>query len=229
MNKEELFELSLRMIAELKQEIIQSVVIDCGLRLELVEQCIYISFEHGIGVNSLLVAGLPTQAMILLRSQFEAVVRAYWLLFIATNHQVSKLSFSYTFDEQFESDTCPMISEMLDKLSNADLLAKPVIDHLCMFKKYHLKQLNSFVHTGKQTFTRDVMGYKEDMVLILMGQSNNLITIAAQIMLKHTIPDKQAFISHLVKKYRACFHLEEDVDPEVRARVEKYYTDGKLK
>lgn len=229
MNKEELFELSLRMITELKQEIIQSDVIDCGPRLELVEQCIYISFEHGIGVNSLLVAGLPTQAMILLRSQFEAVVRAYWLLFIATNHQVSKLNFSYTFEEQFESDTCPMISEMLDKLSKADLPAKPVIDHLCQFKKYHLKQLNSFVHTGKQTFTRDVMGYKDEMLLILMGQSNNLITIAAQIMLKHTIPDKQAFINHLIKKYRKCFHLEEDVDAEVRARVEKYYTDGELK
>jgi len=228
-NKEELFELSLRMMAELKQEIIQSDVIDCGPRLELVEQCIYISFEHGIGVNSLLVAGLPTQAMILLRSQFEAVVRAYWLLFIATNHQVSKLNFSYTFEEQFESDTCPMISEMLDKLSKADLPAKPAIDHLCMFKKYHLKQLNSFVHTGKQTFTRDVMGYKDEMLLILMGQSNNLITIAAQIILKHTIPDKQAFINHLIKKYRKCFHLEEDVDAEVRARVEKYYTDGKLK
>lgn len=229
MKKEELFELSLRMIAELKQEIIQSDVIDCGPRLELVEQCIYISFEHGIGVTSLLVAGLPTQAMILLRSQFEAVVRAYWLLFIATNHQVWKLKFSYTFEEQFESDTCPMISEMLDKLSKADLPAKPVIYHLCQFKKYHLKQLNSFVHTGKQTFTRDVMGYKDEMLLILMGQSNNLITIAAQIMLKHTIPDKQAFINHLIKKYRKCFYLEEDVDAEGRARVEKYYTDGKLK
>jgi hypothetical protein len=84
-----------------------------------VEQCIYISFEHGIGVNSLLTAGLPIQAMILLRSQFEAVVRAYWLLFLASNHQVSKLNFSYTFEEQFQSDTCPMVSEMLEALKKA--------------------------------------------------------------------------------------------------------------
>lgn len=224
-----LLEKSLKMILELKEEIINSTVIDCGPRLDLVEQCIYISFEHGIGVNSLLVAGLPTQAMILLRSQFEAVVRAYWLLFIATNHQVSKLNFSYTFEEQFESDTCPMISEMLDKLSKADLPAKPVIDHLCQFKKYHLKQLNSFVHTGKQTFTRDVMGYKEEMLLIQMRQSNNLITVAAQIMLKHSVPDKQKFIEYLIEKYRSCFYLEDDVDPVMKARVEKYYTDGKLK
>ena len=38
------------MILELKDEIINSEVIDCGLRLDLVEQCIYISFEHGIGL-----------------------------------------------------------------------------------------------------------------------------------------------------------------------------------
>lgn len=223
MNKEELFERSLRMIAELKSEIIQSDIIDCGPRLELVEQCIYISFEHGIGVNVLLVAGLPTQAMILLRSQFEAVVRAYWLLFIATNHQVSKLNFSYTFEEQFESDTCLGLRKMLEQLIKADLEAKPAIDHLCLFEKYHLKQLHSLVHTGKQSFTRDVMGYADEMLLILMRQSNNLITIAAQIMLKHTIPEKQKFIHILIEKYRHCFYLDEDVDPAVKERVESYY------
>ena len=229
MQREKLFEASLQMIGELKQEIIESDLMDCGPRLELVEQCIYLSFEHGIGVHSLLSMGLPIQAMVLFRSQFEAVVRSYWLLFIASNYQVAKLNFSYTFEEQFESDTCPMVSEMLEKLSKADLPAKPVIDHLCDFKKYHLKQLNSLVHTGKQSFTRDIMGFNNEMLLTLMRQSNNLITVAAQIMLKHTVPDKQKFIHFLVGKYRNCFYLEEDVDPKVKDRVEKYYTDGYLK
>lgn len=127
MDIEQLFGLSTQMILELKQEIINSDIIDCGPRLDLVEQCIYISFEHGLGVSGLLSSNLPTQAMILLRSQFEAVVRAYWLLFLASNHQISKLQFSYTFEEQFESDTCPMISEMLDKLGAANLPAQPII------------------------------------------------------------------------------------------------------
>lgn len=223
MKKMELLESSIKMISELKQEILESHVIDCGPRLDLVEQCIYISFEHGVGVNSLLTAELPIQAMILLRSQFEAVVRAYWLLFLATNHQVSKLNFSYTFEEQFQSDTCPMVGEMLEALKKANLDAKPNIDHLYDFKKYHLKQLNSFVHTGKQTFTRDVMGFNEEMLLILMRQSNNLITVSAQIMLKHTVPDKQKFIHHLIGKYRQCFYLDEDVDWKMRERVESYF------
>lgn len=95
-----LLEKSLKMILELKDEIINSEVIDCGLRLDLVEQCIYISFEHGIGVNTLLTLDMPIQAMVLSRAQFESTVRAYWLLFCASNLQISKLSFDYTFEEQ---------------------------------------------------------------------------------------------------------------------------------
>ncbi len=45
MKSEELFELSLEMIAELQHEIIKSDVLNCGPRSELVEQCIYISFR----------------------------------------------------------------------------------------------------------------------------------------------------------------------------------------
>ena len=229
MDKIKLFESSLEMISELKEEIICSDVVDCGPRLELVEQCIYISFDHGIGVNNLLANDLPIQAMVLLRTQFESVVRAYWLFFLASENQVSKLNFSNTFEEQFISDTCPGLTEMLDKLSKANLPEKPVIDHLCDFKKYHLKQLNSFVHTGKQSFTRGIMGVKDEMQIILMKQSNNLVTAAAQIMLTLTVPDKQKFIHYLHEKYRNCFYLDQDVDPEIRARVEKYYTDGHLK
>lgn len=223
MKKEELFQLSLQMIAELEKEIIQSEVIDCGPRLELVEKCIFISFKHGIGVHSLLTSELPIQAMVLLRSQFEAVVRAYWLLFLATNHQVVKLNFSYTFEEQFQSDTCPMIGEMLEALKKSNIDPRQIIEHLYGFKKYHLKQLNSFVHTGKQSFTRDVMGFDEEMLLTLMRQSNNLITVSAQIMLKHTVPDKQKFIHHLIERYRQCFYLDEDVDWKTREKVKKYF------
>lgn len=229
MDREKLFASSLEMIYELKQEIINSNIIDCGPRLELVEQCIYISFEHGIAVNHLLTADLPIQALVLLRAQFEAVVRSYWLLFIAPNQAITKLNFGYTFEEQFQSDNYPMVSDMLEKLSKADLLAKPVIDHLCDFKKIHIKQLNSFVHTGKQSFTRNTIGFSHDFLIVLMRQSNNLITVAAQIMLAHSVPDNQKFINYLTGKYRQCFYLDEDVDLKTKARVEKYFSDGYLK
>lgn len=219
-----LLEKSLKMILELKDEIINSKVIDCGPRLDLVEQCIYISFEHGIGVNTLLTLDMPIQAMVLSRAQFESAVRAYWLLFCASNFQISKLSFGYTFEEQFVKDTFPTLTEMLEMLQKLDLPAKPVINMFVEFKKYHLNQLNSFVHTGKHSFTRDVMGFDENLVLTLLRQTNNLITATSQIMLTHTVPDKQKFIHFLIEKYRDCFFLQEDLDPKVKARVDSYFS-----
>ncbi|MCG8283848.1 hypothetical protein MID07_04280 [Acinetobacter seifertii] len=212
------------MILELKDEIINIEVTDCGPRLDLVEQSIYISFEHGIAVNTLLTLDMPIQAMVLFRSQFESAVRAYWLLFLASDHQISKLSFSYTFEEQFIKDTCPSLSKMLEMLHSADLPAKPVINMLVEFKKYHLNQLNSFVHTGKHSFTRDKIGFDENFVITLMRQSNNLITASSQIMLAHTVPDKQKFLHFLIEKYRDCFFMQEDLDPKVKAKVDSYFS-----
>ncbi|MCG5790277.1 DUF6988 family protein [Acinetobacter baumannii] len=219
-----LLEKSLKMILELKEEIINSTVIDCGPRLDLVGQCIYISFEHGKGVNTLLKLDMPIQAMVLSRAQFESAVRAYWLLFCATNIQISKLSFGYTFEEQFIKDTCPSLSEMLKMLQKLDLPAKPIINMFVEFKKYHLNQLNSFVHTGKHSFTRDEIGFDENLVMTLMRQSNNLITASSQIMLAHAVPDKQRFIHLLIEKYRDCFFMQEDLDPNVKARVDSYFS-----
>lgn len=219
-----LLEKSLNMILELKDEIINSEVTDCGPRLDLVEQCIYISFEHGIGVNTLLTLDMPIQAMVLSRAQFESAVRAYWLLFCATNTQISKISFGYTFEEQFIKDKCPSLSEMLEMLQKLNLPAKPIINMFVEFKKYHLNQLNSFVHTGKHSFTRDKIGFDENFVITLMRQSNNLITASSQIMLAHTVPDKQKFLHFLIEKYRDCFFMQEDLDPKVKAKVDSYFS-----
>lgn len=67
------------------------------------------------------------------------------------------------------------------------------------------------------------MGYEDEMLITLIRQSNNLITVAAQIILKHTVPDKQKYISVLIEKYRYCFYMVDDVDPIVKARVEAYF------
>ena len=219
-SKEDLFAKSLDMINELNYELENSEFINIGLRLELVSQCIQISFEHSIGVNHLLSSELPLQAMILYRAQFKAVVKSYWILFLAKNEQLSKLNFNWTFEEQLQSDNYPMIKEMLDLLLKANLPAKPIIQQFCEFQKYNLKQLNSFVHTGKQAFTRNLIGFDNRMMITLMRQSNNLVSAAAQIMLQHSNNPK--FIHTLTEKYRECFFLEEDEDPMLRARINSY-------
>lgn len=212
MDKLKLFESSLEMIGELKTEIARSDVVDCGPRLELVQQCIYISFDHGIGVNNLLANDLPIQAMVLFRAQFESVVRAYWLMFIASNDDVLKLKFNWTNDEQEQKEKYPMASQMLIQLNNIEDEVKLIIAQLMEFKVFNISALNSFVHTGKHSFTRSAIGFEHKFLLQIMRMANNLVSTAAQLMLKHTKPDKQKFLKMITLKYRECFILIDDLN-----------------
>ncbi|ENU92080.1 MULTISPECIES: DUF6988 family protein [Acinetobacter] len=207
MNKTVLFTESLKMLQEIKYEISKSNLMDCGPRLELVEQCINISIEHSIGVNLLLSTDLTMQGMVLLRAQFEAVVRAYWLMFIAENSEISVLNFSWTLEEQYLNPKIPMAHDMLELLLKANLDAHGIILQLKEFKEINLKVLHSFVHTGKHAFTRQQIGFDENLVIQLMRISNNLTSTAAQLLLYHSVPNNQKFISSITYKYKSCFTL----------------------
>jgi hypothetical protein len=58
------------------------------------------------------------------------------------------------------------------------------------------------------------------MIDTLMRQSNNLVSAAVHIMFKHSIPDKQHFLLGLHEKYRECFYMEQDVDPNMKATID---------
>lgn len=205
MEKEKIFEESLMMINELRNELFESKTIDCGVRLELAKECVGISIDHSEAVSLLLVAEYPIQAMVLLRSQYEAVVKSYWIMFIASNEQVTRLNFNWTNEEQSLKDKFPMVSEMLDLLYKANLDAHQIIEQLKEFKEYNLSPLNSFVHTGKHSFIRQSLGFKEEFIIQLLAFSNNLVSTASQLIFKHTIPDRQKFLKTLREKYSICF------------------------
>lgn len=218
-----IFELSREMLDKLVREIYKSEFLDIGVRLDLAKQSIFISFEHAKGINRLLENELPIPAMALFRVQFEAVLRAYWIMFVASGEEISSLSFGYTMDEQFEKENYPTATKMINKLDAANLPARDVVEHFKMFKKYHLKQLNSFVHTGKQSFTRDLLGFEDEILMDVLRQSNNLITISGQLLFSLSLPDKQKFIQTLILKYQQCFYMEQDVDKAKKQRVDSYF------
>jgi len=205
MKKEKIFEESLMMINELRNELFVCKTIDCGLRLELAKECVGISIEHSEAINFLLATEYPIQAMILLRSQYEAVVKSYWIMFIASNEQVTRLNFNWTNEEQGLKDKFPMVSEMLDLLYKAKLDAHKIIEQLTEFKNYNLTPLNSFVHTGKHSFIRKSVGFEPEFIERLLCFSNNLVSTASHLIFKHTIPDKQELLKTIHKKYSECF------------------------
>jgi len=178
----DLFEQSMRMINELNQELSQSEFVDGGLRLDLVYQCCDISIEHGLAVKTLLEAELFTSALAVFRTQFESLVRAYWILFAATDEQVIELGRLDSI-EQFTLKEHKSIGRftatpMIEALKEIQEI-KHIVSQLEEFKLFSLDYLNSIVHSGKQTFLRHTFGLSDEHKKMIIKQSNNLTMMVA--------------------------------------------------
>lgn len=207
------------MVDELYTELQQSYFVDGGIRLDLVYQCCDLSIEHGIAVKKLLREQLITSALALFRIQFESVVRAYWLLMVASNNDVLKLQVS-SIEDLFRNHRIPMVSGMIEELSGVNEIAY-IVEQFKQFKYYSMNHLNNIVHSGSHSLIRRKVGLDEKQILIVIKQSNNFSTIAAQILLRHA--SKEKYIHHLYSKYRECFHMEEDVSVEEKERIDSMY------
>lgn len=215
----DLFELSMQMINEFYGELEKSCLIDGGIRLELVYQCCDLAIEHGIAVKTLLEADLVTSALALFRVQFESVVRAYWLLMVASNDDVLKLQVT-SISELFKNNKMPMVSLMIESLSKVKEIAH-IVEHFKQFKFYSMNHLNSIVHSGSHSIIRKQVGLNIKQNNDLMKQSNNLAMMAAQILLRHAAKEK--YIHYLNKKYRNCFLMEDDISFEDKVRIDEIY------
>lgn len=93
-----------------------------------------VSFEHAESIKLLVTTGNFTSAIGLLRLQYEALVRAVWLLYAASDIAVGKVVADLTHESAKKADKLPMLSEMLNKLDGK--LQQDVLDQLLEFKEY---------------------------------------------------------------------------------------------
>lgn len=120
----------------------------------------------------LIVSGNFTSAVGLLRLQYEALVRAMWLLYAASDTAVEKLSVELTHERARKSEKITMLSEMLRKLEgNAPAEA---LDMLLEFKEYSWKPLSSFVHGGIHAINRHSKGYPVTLLEQALRASNGV-------------------------------------------------------
>ncbi len=111
-----------------------------------------IAFEHAESAKMLIATGNFTSATALVRLQYEALVRAMWLLYSATDQAVSKLMCELTSESASKANNLPMLSEMLTKLEGK--APKEALDMLLEFKEYSWKPLSSFIHGGIHAINR---------------------------------------------------------------------------
>ena len=164
----------------------------------------FLSIEHASALRLLLSTDHSTTATALLRLQFEALIRAAWLLYAADDVQIRKLAAPLTSESQQAASSLPGLSDMLKAIEfrAPSGLVSPMLE----FKNGLLKGLNSFVHSGIHPLALKKVEFPKKLMLELMLNSNGIMHFAYRILA--ILTGSQALvdeITHLYKPFSDCF------------------------
>ena len=133
-----------------------------------------VSLEHAQALRTLIRDGLLTSGVSLMRLQHEALTRAVWLLYAASDEAVTKLVTPLTPAAEKVANKLPMLAEMLGAIAGK---APPAATQmLVQFKDVHAPALNSFVHGGIHPLQRHAEGYPVPLLIQVVQNSNGLLT-----------------------------------------------------
>ena len=115
------------------------------------------SLEHALSLRMLLRCACYTSAFSLLRLQYEALTRAVWLMYEASDLQVEQLTAPFSLQAQTSARKMPMFSKMLEEVEQK---APPHASRLLsQFKNVNWHAMNSYVHGGIHPLRRHAEGY----------------------------------------------------------------------
>jgi len=153
---------------------------DGSARGEAVFGMCAVAFEHAAGLRLLLANRCITPAIAILRLQYESLTRAMWLLHVAQESSVQKLSAPLTLASEQAAKALPSQVEMLEQLRRGVGTKVPAaaVEMLDQFRKISWHSLNSYVHAGIHVLRRQADGYPVQLALDVLRSSNGLSTMA---------------------------------------------------
>ena len=165
------------------EQAIQACFPEAGFVLALVNQqheltataCV-LCIEHASVLRAGFAISAPNSGSAVLRLQYEALLRAAWLMYAAAPAQVDKLTCTLDLEAEQAAKNLPGYMEMLDsvvKKAPAGLSAP-----LAEFNQYSRHALNSFVHSGIHPLHRARDGYPAAMAAAVVLFSNGLMHFA---------------------------------------------------
>ena len=140
-----------------------------------------VALEHGRALRVLVAQELPTAALSLLRLQHEALTRAVWLLYAATDLAVDKLAAPLSKETEAAANKLPMLADMLKQLADKPAAAQPLLG-LQAFKDNNNAALNSFVHGGIHALHRHARGYPMPLLTGALRNCNGLLLMTGMIL-----------------------------------------------
>ncbi|SEH08991.1 DUF6988 family protein [Candidatus Venteria ishoeyi] len=162
-----------------------------------------IAFEHAESTKILITTGNLTSATGLVRLQYEALVRAMWLLYAASDIVVSKLSSELTCETANRANNLPMLTEMLKKLQ--DKAPRQALDMLLEFKEYSWRPLSSFIHGGIHAIHRHSKGYPLPLLEQMLRMSNGVsLMVGMLLVILHGGGEQRGKMSQIQKEFADC-------------------------
>ena len=163
-----------------------------------------ISIEHSCAVRTLSETRMFTSAFVVMRAQFDALLRAIWVLHCANDNHVARLSGPLDSDGEQAAKNLPQSQDMLDALAKVPF-AKVPFDALTEFKDSSWKALNSFTHAGLHPLKRLVEGYPFEMVFANVRMSNALALMAGMhFCLLTGVPNLQKELLPFYDRFEDC-------------------------
>lgn len=137
-----------------------------------------VALEHSVSLRQLTLNGNYTSAICIMRSQFEAITRATWLFYAASEQKIENTMKKLSELSQ-NADQKPSNSEMIAKMKGK--APEQAVLMFSEFKDVQWKALNSYVHGGIHALQRHGAGYPEKLVIDIIKSSNGLLSMTAML------------------------------------------------
>lgn len=162
-----------------------------------------IASEHALSVRFLLGSEQMTSAIVLLRAQLEALVRATWVVYVATDKEVARLTAPLTEESHKAAKKMPSIAGMVKELSERG--PQGPARQLVRAHERLSPFLNSYVHSGIHPVARHHRGYPTHLLIDTLKSSNGIVMLTLLVMGELTQDEVYVNVaSGLYEKYEDC-------------------------
>lgn len=149
-------------------------------RHQLVATACVLCIEHASVLRAAFAIGSPNSGSAVLRLQYEALLRAAWLMYAASPTQLEKLATTLDLEAEQAAKKLPGYLDMLDAVAKA--APAGLSASLAEFNQCSRHALNSFVHSGIHPLHRARSGYPAVMGATVVRFSNALMHFAYRLL-----------------------------------------------
>jgi hypothetical protein len=145
-------------------------------RVAVADVACSLALEHWHAVRLLLRGGFLPSALVVHRSQFEAILRSVWLTYAATDSDVSKLTANLDLDSEQAAKNISQTQHMMEALAKSG--PTEAYAALARFKDNSWKALNSYAHAGIHPLRRHAEGYPAALAHGVLCNANGLAMLS---------------------------------------------------